>query len=244
MKIVVFADGAVGFEIVDFLLTNFRGDVERIICISDNEILKSALSSGVNSFVFEGEAELIERLKDVEFDVGVLAWWPKIISSKVLHLAKTGFINTHNSYLPNNRGKYPYFWAIVEQRDYGVTLHWVDAGIDTGDIIAQKKIEYGWEDTAETLYHKSLTEIAQLFRETYPTLQNFQIPSHAQTNNGSFHTSKELDQASEIYLDQFYRARDLLNIIRARTTSTERFKGAFFNEGGEVFRVKLNISKD
>ena len=62
--------------------------------------------------------------------VGILAWWPKIISNKLINLPRKGFINLHNSFLPFNRGKHPYFWAFYEDSPYGVTIHKVDEGID------------------------------------------------------------------------------------------------------------------
>ena len=65
----------------------------------------------------------------------------------------------HNSYLPYNRGKNPYFWTFIEEKPYGVTIHKVDEGIDTGEIISQKLIQYDWEDNAGTIYEKSLIRI-------------------------------------------------------------------------------------
>ena len=124
-------------------------------------------SENITYVICSNKEELDEYLSNLEFDLGILAWWPRIISSKIISQPKYGFVNTHNSFLPNNRGKHPYFWAMVEERDYGVTLHWVDEGIDTGDIIAQKQIKFDWEDNAETIYNRSLEEMIQLFCNSY-----------------------------------------------------------------------------
>jgi methionyl-tRNA formyltransferase len=60
--------------------------------------------------------------------------------------------------------------------------------------------------------------MVRLFKETYPVLRTLNIPRHVQDlRRGSFHAAKELDQASRLQLEQSYRARDLLNLMRART---------------------------
>ena len=108
---------------------------------------------------------------------------------------------------------------------------------------AQKHIDYDWEDNAETLYNKSLNEIIKLFSEFYPKFRNGEINSYPQSNDSSFHLASELDKFSEIDLEKSYKARDLLNIIRARTTSSNKFKSAFFKDGKKKFRVKITIKK-
>ena len=242
-KIILFADSYVGYEVIKFFLNNYKEDIASVVCLEENKIFHLASSSNVNCKVYSNEKDLIKYLKSIAFDVGILAWWPKIISTKLISIPKLGFINTHNSYLPHNRGKHPYFWAIVEKKKYGATLHWVDEGIDTGDIIAQKHIDYDWEDNAETLYNKSLNEIIKLFSEFYPKFRSGEINSYPQSNDSSFHLASELDKFSEIDLEKSYKARDLLNIIRARTTSSNKFKSAFFKDGKEKFRVKITIKK-
>lgn len=243
MKIALFADNNVGLEILRFLFAKFSKDIEVIFCTSENEIFELALQNNLNCEIFVDSEETIKVLDVLNIELGVLAWWPYIVSKQVISSVKYGFVNTHNSYLPNNRGKHPYYWAVIERCDYGVTLHWVDEGIDTGDIIAQEPIEIGWEDDAESIYKNSLEKMIELFKKTYPSLRNGETSSTPQANFGSSHYSYELDNHSEIRLDEMYTARDLLNILRARTTSSEAFKAAFFNDCGKIYRVKVSIEK-
>ena len=180
----------------------------------------------------------------MNFDLGILAWWPKIISDNIIFSSKLGFINTHNSLLPNNRGKHPYFWTFIEKCDYGVTIHWVDKGIDSGDIIAQTKIKYDWEDTSDSIYKRSLKEMIKLFCEKYPSIRSGKIKSFPQKGRGSFHYGNELSFYEEIDLDKSYKARDLLNIIRARTSSSIKFKAVYFIDENIKYRVKISIKKE
>jgi len=128
MNIVLLADSYVGLEITKYLLKNYKEDVLSLICIEKNDIINLVSSENITYVICSNKEDLDEYLSNLEFDLGILAWWPRSISSKIISQPKYDFVNTHNSFLPNNRGKHPYFWAMVEERDYDVTLHWVDEG--------------------------------------------------------------------------------------------------------------------
>ena len=243
-SIIIFADLKVGYQVVDYLIKNHSKDIQKVITLKKNDIFKLCLKNNIKCEIFESEEHLIPLLDSKKIEFGILAWWPKIISNKLINLPRKGFINLHNSFLPFNRGKHPYFWAFYEDSPYGVTIHKVDEGIDTGDIISQKLIEYTWEDNSETIYQKSLLEIVSLFKETYPKIKKNNFNFIKQTNKGTFHYAKELDEVSKISLDKKYLARDLFNIIRGRTVFNSSFPAAFFFENNEKFRVKIIIEKD
>jgi methionyl-tRNA formyltransferase len=244
MKIALFADSHVGLEIAKFIFREFSKDIAVVFCVRENKIYNLALKNNLNCKIFDNDKDAADTIKALNVEIGVLAWWPYIISKPVIASAEYGFINTHNSYLPNNRGKHPYYWAVIEECEYGVTLHWVDEGIDTGDIIAQRLIKISWEDDAESIYSKSLSQMIELFKDTYPVLRAGGMTSKPQAISGSFHYGNELDRHSQIKLDKQYVARDLLNIIRARTTSSKSIKPAFFIDHGKKYRVKILIEED
>jgi methionyl-tRNA formyltransferase len=226
------------------LLDHHREDLACVVTTSNNSILAAARERGVPNLVYKTEQEFIEVWKalGIEADYGFLLWWPNIVRSDTLAIPRFGFVNTHPSFLPHNRGKHYNFWAIVEEAPFGVSLHYVEEGIDCGAIIAQKRIEYDWQDTGGSLYDKAQDATCSLFRSTYPHLQKGCFKGTPQDfSKGSFHWGKELEEASLIDLDKTYTARELLNLIRART-----FKGkpaCRFREGDEEFEVRLAISK-
>ena len=63
-----------------------------------------------------------------------------IISGEIIKFVNNKVINLHISYLPYNKGAYPNVWSFFENTPKGVTIHYVDGGIDTGDIIVQKEV--------------------------------------------------------------------------------------------------------
>lgn len=241
MKLVLLADGDVGMGIANYLLAGYRQDLLLIITTEENEIYRAAESNGVPVQVFQSEPQVMEHLQN-GCDLGVLAWWPKIVKSPLLDLPAHGFVNTHPSLLPYNRGKHYNFWALLEQAPFGVSLHKVDASVDTGAIIAQQPIPYDWCDNGGTLYTKAQAAMLDLFERTYPVLRTGNFASTPQDlGAGSFHHSSEIEKASQIDLDRAYTARDLLNLLRARTF--EGYPGCWFEDAGIRYEVSINVRK-
>ncbi len=187
-------------------------------------------------------AQFIDDLAARAIDMVLLAWWPTIIKPPAIAAARVGWINMHPSYLPYNRGKHPYYWSIVEGTPFGVTLHFIDAGVDTGRILWQRRLNVAITDTGESLYAKAVQEIINLFKESYPQIVAGKLRARRQSAQGAtFHRAAEIEQHSRIDLDRRYKARDLLNIIRGRT-----FRGgesAYFFERGKKYWVRVEIEE-
>jgi methionyl-tRNA formyltransferase len=217
-------------------------DLALIVTTSENDIFHRADNLGVPVRVFETNEKLADYLANTSIDLGVLAWWPNIIKPPLLNIPKLGFLNTHPSLLPHNRGKHYNFWAIVEEAPFGVSIHCVDSGVDSGDIVAQKRIAYDWCDNGGSLYKKAQIEMVTLFREAYPTLRRGELQRHPQDlKSGSFHKASELNTASRIDLDRKYTARELLNHLRARTF--EGYPGCWFYDDDNRYEVRIDIRR-
>jgi methionyl-tRNA formyltransferase len=245
MRNIIFADGPVGLEICRWLLANYRDDITCIVTLSENTIFAEAQSAGTRALTYRSESELLATLaSDVDaIDWGFLVWWPHIIGEQLIVLPHQGFVNTHPSLLPYNRGKHYNFWALVEQAPFGVSLHMVEEDIDCGDVLAQKLIDYDWEDTGETMYYKALQAMPELFAATYPLIRERRHKLTPQDlTKGSFHFAKELEPASRIDLDAQYVARDFFNLLRARTFSG-RTGCSFVEQSGEEYEVYIRIRR-
>lgn len=249
MNIGLFASGNVGHQVARFFGENREPLSFLVVDERDPLQLNAQLESASN--VPTERVFLSNKLRDVailddlagfEVDLIILAWWPYILKEPIIQLAQYGCLNFHPSYLPYNRGKHYNFWNLVEDVPFGVTIHWVDTGIDTGDIAFQSLIPKTWEDTGKSLYDKAQTEIVRLFVEKYPLIKSGSIPRIPQNlNRGSFHKGLELDAASQIVLDGNYRARDLLNLLRARTFPPH--PGAWFIDRGVKYEIRVEVSR-
>lgn len=243
MRIAVLADGAVGEKIARWLIDTYLQDVCVLICTSANSLMNTALTRGVSVHVASDNQQVAEALIQYDdLDLGLLLWWPALIKEDVLSMTKLGFVNTHPSLLPHGRGKHYNFWTIVEQAPFGVSLHMVEKGIDSGPIVAQKEIAYDWCDTGRSLYDKAQSAMYELFIDAYPSLRSGQFSLKPQNlGSGSLHYAKELEPASLIDLDKTYTGRDLLNLLRARTFQPH--PACRFEDEGVMYQVRVEISK-
>jgi len=246
MKLILMADGNVGRSVYEYLKTNFPEDIAMVVTVKDNPLYVKSSADGFPTSVFVSDDILLKDLRRHEppdgYDLGLLAWWPKILSKPIFGLPKKSFINFHPSLLPHNRGKHYNFWVIVEQAPFGVSLNFVESGVDTGDILAQRTIAYDWTDTGKTLYEKAQKEICDLFYMVYPRIHLGKFNRIPQDlSKGSFHSAKELEPACLIELDKTYRARDILNLIRARTFSG--YPACSFIDNNQKYEVRIEISK-
>ncbi|BDG04054.1 methionyl-tRNA formyltransferase [Anaeromyxobacter oryzae] len=98
------------------------------------------------------DGRLASELGALRPDLLVVAAYGRILGSDLLTLAPWGAVNVHGSLLPKYRGAAPIQWAIAEgERETGVSIMQMDEGLDTGDVLLQRVLEIGADDTAETL---------------------------------------------------------------------------------------------
>jgi methionyl-tRNA formyltransferase len=109
------------------------------------------------------------------------------------HLPKR-IVNLHPSYLPWGRGYHPNYWSIVEGFPHGVTLHFIDEGIDSGEILAQTRCHYGGEDTLRDTYDRLRRLMVDLFKSCWPELRRCAMTGYPQdVNAGCLHYRKDFD---------------------------------------------------
>lgn len=90
-----------------------------------------------------GHAEVTNWLTEMSLDVVCVACWSHIIPPRVLGIPRHGFLNVHPSMLPAYRGPFPLFWQFrAGEIESGVSVHWMDAGLDTGDIAGQCRLQF------------------------------------------------------------------------------------------------------
>ena len=106
-------------------------------------------------------------------------------------------INLHISYLPYNRGAHPNFWSFYDNTIKGVTVHLIDAGVDTGPILAQREIVFSdSEKTFIDTYKRLRQEIERLFVSIIPTILAGEYVAMPQQGEGTHHFLKELPEFS------------------------------------------------
>lgn len=121
-----------------------------------------------------------------------------LIPEEVLKLLPGRVINLHTSLLPYNRGSSPNFFSFLEDTPKGVTIHLVDKGLDTGDILCQREISFDEErETFASSYDRLLEEIKTLFRENWEKIREGVLMPVKQPGEGTYHRMKELEAVRE-----------------------------------------------
>ena len=97
----------------------------------------------------------LEILRNLNPDI-IINQSQSIIKKKLLEIPRIGVINRHNALLPKNRGRLTPFWVLHKGEDEtGVSIHFIDEGIDSGDIIVQEKFKITKKDTFNSIVKKN-----------------------------------------------------------------------------------------
>ena len=117
------------------------------------------------------DPEFVETLRTLQPDVIVVVAFGQLIPASVLELPKYGCINVHASLLPAYRGAAPIQWAVINgEKESGVTIMQMDAGLDTGDMLAKTVVPLDPEETGGSLFDKLSHAGAELLTETLEKL--------------------------------------------------------------------------
>lgn len=119
------------------------------------------------------------------------------VPADVLRDVPIGAINLHPSLLPWNRGAHPLLWSVLEETPCGVTIHAMDAMIDTGVILAHAPVTLGEEDTFRTGYAKCHRALTALFAATWPKLRET-FSGEAQVGMGTQHSVRDYDRVAHL----------------------------------------------
>lgn len=191
------------------------------------------------------DAEAVAALEDLDLDLIVGVHFPYIVPPEVLRVPRTGVINLHPAYLPYNRGWHTPSWAILDGTPYGATLHFMDEGVDEGDIIHQLRRDPTPGDTADSLYAAVKELEYRVFTEAWPRLVDGTFERRPQPSGGSMHRKRDLlsPEIQRLDLEETVRAGDLLRRLRALTTNRVE-EACYFEHGGRRYRVQVGIMEE
>lgn len=119
--------------------------------------LERAAKAGIKGTVAKSQQEVLAELDDAEADIVVLAGYMKVLSAEIIERYRNRIINIHPSLIPKYCGKGFYgmrvHTAVIEggEKESGATVHYVDEGVDTGEIILQEKVPVMEDDTPQDL---------------------------------------------------------------------------------------------
>jgi len=170
MRILYFGDGVWALKALKHLM-----EEDHAVCAivlrnrpSDDSLAEFAKKN--NIMVVQPQAanasEFVDWVKSQEPELNISMSYDQILQRPILQTAPFGFINCHAGKLPFYRGRNVINWAIINnEKEIGLTIHYVDEEIDTGDIILQRSLPIDWQDT----YASVLVKVEDAFPELLST---------------------------------------------------------------------------
>ncbi len=178
------------------------------------------------------EAQVMEALEALRCDLIVVAAFGQILPEAMLQIPKAGCINIHASLLPKYRGASPIPMAIAQgEKETGITTIMMDAGMDTGDILLQRRLDIEDTDTAFTLSERLSVLGAETILETLALLKRGRLTGVPQVESEATYTP--LLRKSHGEIDWNRTPEQIRNHVRAM----DPWPGAFTHVGGEMLKI-------
>lgn len=194
----------------------------------------TALENGISILQFDKvkSEEGVNAIKRLEPDLIVTAAFGQILSKQILEIPKHGCINVHASLLPKYRGAAPIQWAIIKgEKKSGVTIMYMDEGLDTGDIIISRQTDIPDDMTGGALYEKLALIGADLLIEAIKGIENGKVIRTKQNDEESSYFPPLSRQLGLI--DWKQPANDIRNLVRA----LDPVMSAYTFQGEEMYKI-------
>ncbi len=134
---------------IDTVFARFpKGDKEIELFCKKNK-LKYIKTKNINDYILNS---------NLKFDIGISVSFDQIFKKETISSHKKGLINCHAGNLPDYKGRNILNWALINnEKSFGISVHYIDSGVDTGDIILQKSFKINHNDD-----YKDLLDLAYL----------------------------------------------------------------------------------
>ncbi len=188
------------------------------------------------------DTDFLEKIKNLNADIGVVASFNQKIPKELLTLTKDGFINLHPSLLPDYRGANPYSHVIINgEKESAITLHFMDENFDTGDIISQYRFKIDEDETMGTLFMRTNDMCAAMLFEALDYYETRRLPRKPQPKGGKYKKAYALSfENHNVFIDWNKSAEEIERFIRALNP----FIGAFTHYKDTIVRINsANIIK-
>lgn len=166
----------------------------KILCLYHNECalpLFDWLSQEGHETVLCSEPLEKSWCQKQHFDLTVSYTYRFILSEEILLSLHNNAVNLHNAYLPWNRGSDPNLWSIVENTPRGVTLHYMESGLDKGAIITQRLVPLLPDDTLKSSYDNLDRAAQEQFRQAFQWYPYWTQMKTYPVCEGTYHAIKD-----------------------------------------------------
>ncbi|HMD01163.1 MAG TPA: formyltransferase family protein, partial [Ferruginibacter sp.] len=186
MKIGYFADGPWSHKAFELIAADPELDIRFIVPRKDtsDSVLKEYASQHKVDYlenVSVNSAEFFEAAGTYQCDLFVSMSYNQIFKPKIASMPPLGTINCHAGKLPFYRGRNILNWVLInDEKEFGITVHYIDNTIDTGDIILQRVFGISDEDDYNTLLRRAYTGCAEILYDAIKLVEKGKVKRIAQ----------------------------------------------------------------
>jgi len=248
MKIGYFADGPWGHSTFDKLVDD--KDIEiKFICVrydTEDDTFKNYCQKYKIDYLKYRDINsnnCLKKIKKYNCDLFISMSFNQIFKNKIINLPPLKTINCHSGKLPFYRGRNILNWALInDEKEFGITVHYIDEGIDTGDIILQETFPISDSDDYSTLLQKAYEKCPILLYKAVKKIKNgtVKIVKQASIHPTGFYCSQRKEGDEIIKWNQ--SSRDIFNFIRAISKPGPQARSSLDNN--EVIINKVQIIKN
>lgn len=245
MKVVVFACQQIGVDFLKFLL--LRDDVVISLVLTYElpldatygyeSVLEFCNENNLNAINPKSvSSDIIKEIISIEPDVIFSIYYRKILPPVLIDLPALGCINIHPSMLPFYRGPVPTAWAIQNgEQQFGITVHLMDSGIDTGPILIQESYEIMQNETGYELYTRAMKLGVKMLVDNFEYIVNPKRLLKPQKGIGSYFGKKN----GKCFIDWKMKVSEIKNLVRVHAKPFNPAEATLFNKYFLINKVSI-----
>ena len=220
-KIGYFADGKWAHNTFDLLLSDDDIEISFLVTRIKNKdqiLEKKARSKNVPILDTSNvnDKDFIKKIKKYNADLFVSMSFDQMIKKQVFDIPNKGTINCHVGKLPFYRGRHGISWMLInDEKEFGISVHYIDDGIDTGDLINQEVFKITDADSYKTILERSYKECPRILYKSIKQIQQnnaCRAPQNLISQFGLYCSARK--EGDEI-IDWNQKSRDVFNFIRS-----------------------------
>lgn len=157
--------------------------------------------------------DFIEELRKIEADIFIVVAYGQLLSQEILDMPKFGCVNVHGSLLPKYRGAAPIQWSVINgEEKTGVTIMYMEKGLDTGDMILKEEFPISQSDTYGSVHDKMSLIGARLLIKSLEVIEKDEVSAEKQNDSISTYAPM-IDKDTEL-IDWSKTSNEIRNLIR------------------------------
>jgi methionyl-tRNA formyltransferase len=203
-----------------------------------NEKIKSELGNRIN--IKPLDVAKSEHKITKEYNLIISLHCKQIFPKKIVDNIRC--INVHPGYNPYNRGLYPQVFSIINGKPCGVTIHEMDENIDSGPVIARRKVDIEKYDTSKDVYDKIIKLEKKMIKKYIDIIMDNSYEAK-KVKRGNYNGKKDFKELCKIDINEKGKFGNFLDRLRALTHGKN--KNAYFKDGkGNKIYVRIELEEN